>query len=322
MLVVDLGFSSAKWVYNSKKGRLKSAYRKTKKYEGYLYKGERYVLGERALLETGSYYLRTVEELIRFYPLFTAYSAEKAGIREDEALVAGLPYDFWESETAKIRKGEDSVIDSLKKSLSKVEVNDRIYDFKRIYIYPQGLGGIKAFLEDYPDTQGNVLGIDIGFNSIIYALYSVDESELLHGKTVYKKGIHEMAVNYILPEITQHIPGKTLTPIEINHIIENRNIQVGFDLIDVGPEIDDAANAYIKDIFSFIIGDLKAHGGVITFNTIALFGGGARLVQDKLTSNKVKIMTLKEPEFSNAVGFGLKASEVSGKSLQKELAEV
>ena len=322
MLVVDLGFSAAKWVYNNKKGRLKSAFRKTKKHEGYLFKGSRYVLGEKALLETGSYYLRTVEELVKYYPLFTAYCAEKAGVKDDETLVVGLPYDFWESEAAKIKKGEKSVIDSLTKSLAAIQVNDRIYHFEKVYIYPQGLGGIRTFLDEYSETQGNILGIDIGFNSIIYALYSVDEKELINGKTIYKKGIHEMAVNYLLPEISEHIPGKTLTPIEINHIIESRHIQIAFERIDVGPEIDESASSYIKDILSFIIGDLKAHGGVITFTTVVFFGGGARLIQDIITSSKVRVITLNEPEFANAVGFGLKAKEVSGNVKQAETAEL
>lgn len=56
MLVVDLGFSSAKWLYGNNKGIIKSCYRKTKE-NGYTFQNENYVVGEKALLQTGSNYI-------------------------------------------------------------------------------------------------------------------------------------------------------------------------------------------------------------------------------------------------------------------------
>ncbi|MDA8089204.1 MAG: hypothetical protein M0Z61_03115 [Nitrospiraceae bacterium] len=71
MFVVDLGFSRAKWLHDSEKGIVRSCFRKSKSgVEGLSFRGDRYLVGERALLETGSRYLRTVEELVEMYPLF------------------------------------------------------------------------------------------------------------------------------------------------------------------------------------------------------------------------------------------------------------
>lgn len=308
MLVVDLGFSGAKWIRGNRRGIIKTCYRKTKSKDGIPFDGERYIVGSRALLETGSHYLRTVEELIRMYPLFVAVCAEKADLevgREiegclDECLVIGLPYDFWKSEMEKSK----SAIKSLKETLKD--------SFGEVLVFPQGLGGVKAYLAQHPETRGNILAIDIGFNTVIYTLYSTEEKEILTGKTFYKKGIHDLAVNKLLPELQKHIEGKTLTPLEIDYIMQTGYIQVGFDRTDVTPEITDAMEAYVNDLFELIIGDLKAHGGVITFEKVVLFGGGARYVKEKVSSDKVDIVILDDPEFANAVGFEIRGREVMG----------
>lgn len=309
MLIVDLGFSSAKWLYGDKQGMVKSGYRKVKGEDGYLFNGDRYLVGEKALLLTGSHYLRTVEELIEFYPLFVGVCAEKAGcLAQDDVLVVGLPYDFYKAEALKQKKDAPNVITTLQNSLSTIKVNGSEYVFGNVFVYPQGLGGVKDYLLNNK-AEGNLLAIDVGFNTVISTLYSPEEAQILTGRTYYKKGIHDMAVNLLLPEIEKHVGGKTLTPLEVNHVIQSGTIQVGFDLIDIQPEIEAAASSYVTDLLSLVIGDLKAHGGVVTFDTVLLFGGGARLLQGKVEAKKVKVVVLPEPEYANARGFKIKAEE-------------
>lgn len=309
MLVVDLGFSSAKWLQGDKKGTVRSCFRKSKSdVEGYFYQGDRYLVGERALLETGSRYLRTVEELVDLYPLFVSVCAHKAGISRDDTVVVGLPYDYWKGEIAKGKKGAASVIDTLQSSLKHIGGDDPT-DFGQVIIYPQGLGGIKSFLHANPSLPGNILAVDIGFNTVIYTLYSRAQGKILTGKTFYKKGIHDMAVNNLLPEIQRHIHGKTLTPLEIDYTMQTGALQMGFDRIDITPEIDEAARAYVNDLLALVTGDLKAHGGVVAFDAVLFFGGGARLLKGKVESNRVNIVVMDEPEFANASGFRIKAEE-------------
>ena len=310
MLVVDLGFSSAKWLYGDRKGTIRSCYRKTKSEDGVSYRGDRYVVGSKALIETGSQYLRTVDELVEMYPLFVALCADKAGIDSDDVLVVGLPYDYWKEETLELKRGATSDLEALDRMLTSMTVNHKKYKFERVLIFPQGLGGVKKFLSQNSDVTGNILAIDIGFNTVIYTLYNTEEGEIIAGNTFYKKGLHDLAVNLLLPEIRRHVKGKTLTPIEIDYIMRTGYIQHGFDRIDVTPEITAAMKTYLINLLEFVIGDLKAHGGVITFETIVFFGGGSRLIEGELTAEKVNIVTLQEPEFANCEGFKIRAEEL------------
>jgi len=309
MFVVDLGFSGAKWLYGDKKGVIRSCYRKTKSDDGIFFRGDRYLVGSKALIETGSHYLRTVEELVMMYPLFVAVCADRAEIEQDDHLVIGLPYDYWKEENGKLKRGEDNQIETLHGILSEINANYKTYRFGNVFIFPQGLGGIKAYLSRNK-VSGNILAIDIGFNTVIYTLYSTEEGEIIAGNTFYKKGLHDLAVNRLLPDIRKHIQGKTLTPIEIDHVMRTGYIQYGFDRIDITPEIKNAMGDYLMDLFELVIGDLKAHGGVITFETILLFGGGTRLIKSKVAAEKVEIVTLEEPEFANCEGFRVRAEEL------------
>lgn len=318
VFVVDLGFSSAKWLNEKNQGMVASCYRKTKEDcpDSYSYKEESYIVGERALLETGSQYIRTVEELLEKYPLFVSVCLKRSSDEfylssGKDSLIVGLPYEYWKSEADKVWKGRRNAIDQLVNDLTSFTVNSRSYQFSSVDVYPQGLGGIKAYLAQN-ECKGNILGIDVGFNTVIYTLYSCEEKEILTGKTFYKKGLHEMAVSKLLPILqSKGFSGKSFTPIELNHVIRTGFIQSGFDKIDLTPEIREASDEYFSDTLQLIIGDLKAHSGVVTFDTIVFFGGGARMLTNKVKSEKVKVEILSQPEYANAVGFMLKAQETA-----------
>ena len=57
---------------------------------------------------------------------------------------------------------------------------------------------------------------------------------------------------------------------------------------------------------------LTAHGGVVAFDTVLFFGGGARLLTGKIESSRVKVVVMEEPEFANAIGFRVRAEESAG----------
>ena len=87
---------------------------------------------------------------------------------------------------------------------------------------------------------------------------------------------------------------------------------MGFDRIDITPEIEETARAYVNDLLALVTGDLKAHGGIVAFDTVLFFGGGARLLTGKIESSRVKVVVMEEPEFANAMGFRIKAEEPAG----------
>lgn len=287
VFVCDLGFSALKWVYGEKRGRIISAYRRT--HDGQI------LVGDDALMTAGSSYLKTVEDLVHFYPIFVdaAFSAGK--VPQGTPLIVGLPYGAWAAE----KDRSAGVVSTLTKVLNGSGWPD-------VRVLPQGLGGVRLFLDQNPGTNGNVLAVDIGFNTVIFTLFAAGTRNIIYGDTFYKRGVHQMAIQLLLPNIRELAPSRTFTPVEVSYLIEHGYIQYGFERHDISKEIEVAAKAYIEDVLRDINGELQAHLGLkAAFDTVLVFGGGATLIRDTISSNRVNIKILPEPEFANAAGFAL-----------------
>jgi hypothetical protein len=284
-MVVDLGFSSAKYIFDGKKGRVPSAFRS--KAGGYVY-------GEEALVKAGSSYLKTPEELIRHYPEFVKLCMNRAGIPDGQKvnLAVGLPYLFWAMEN---RPGGS--VEVLAAALKRDNIEN-------VCVLPQGLGGIRSYIDDSEGSAiGNVLAVDIGFNTVIFTLFSIDEGKIIHGNTFNKRGIHQMANDHVLPRIAQLAPARTFTPLEISILVERGEIQYGFDKFDIRGEIQQAAQEYVKAVIDDIYGEIQAESGThATAPILLLFGGGAALLAGTLPVN-APFTILPEPEYANARGF-------------------
>lgn len=297
VLVVDGGFGWVKWLYGDRKGRFRSCYRRV---------ADEYVWGERALLESGSRYLRTVEELMEMYPVVVDEVMRVIGVRGDEKealnLVVGLPYGYLES-------GREGEVEGLRARL-------RRRGFGEVFVFPQGLGGVKWYIVSQrrqgEEVRGNILGIDIGFNTVIVVLYSVEERRILLGRTYYRKGVSDLAVNMLYPRIRAFVGGRTLTPIELNYLMETGVLQVGFERVDLGPEVGEAVEEYVSDLIGFILHDVKAQLGVVPFERVVFFGGGANLLKGRVEGKRVRVEVLEEAEYANCYGFRERVLEVMG----------
>ncbi|ORJ57482.1 hypothetical protein B5V00_13615 [Geothermobacter hydrogeniphilus] len=286
VFVCDLGFSSLKWVYGENKGRIVSAFRRS--HDGL-------VVGEDALLTAGSSYLKTLEDLVHHYPAFVDEAAAVARVPEKTPLVIGLPYGAWVAEKDK----PAGVVTTLTKILNGSGWPD-------VRILPQGLGGVRLFLDRLPGRSGNILAVDIGFNTVIFTLVDGGSRSIIYGDTFYKRGVHQMATQLLLPAIRDFAPSRTFTPVEISYLIEQGYVQYGFERHDISSEIEVAAKAYIEDVLRDIHGELQAHLGLkASFETVLVFGGGATLIRDIIDSKRVAIEILSEPEYANALGFAL-----------------
>lgn len=284
VLVCDLGFSSAKWIYGGRKGRIISAFS---------YNGDNLLIGEEALLSSGSSYLKTMEELIRFYPVFIEHCQKAATTEGDLLLAVGLPYTFWQEQHK-----PGGAVPALANSLTGGAIKD-------VCIFPQGLGGLRDYLDKLSERpSGHVLGIDIGFNTIIFTLFSPERKQIIHGKTLNKRGVHQMATAFLLPRIKNLAPSGTFTPVEIAFLIEKGYLQYGFERHDVTREIREAGIAYVEHIIKDIQGELQAHVGMhADFERVLLFGGGAALFKEGFPAKNIEMVMLPEPEFANARGF-------------------
>ena len=284
VLVCDLGFSSAKWIQGERKGRILSAFR---------HDGEHLLIGEEALLSSGSSYLKTMEELVRYYPVFVEHCRKAAGSDGEIILVVGLPYSYWQEQNK-----PGGAVPLLAKSLIGGAIKD-------VSVFPQGLGGLRDYLDGAAERpSGNVLGIDIGFNTIIFTLFSPLKKQIIHGKTLNKRGVHQMATSFLLPLIKDLAPSGTFTPVEIAFLIEKGYLQYGFERHDVTRQIREASVAYVEHIIRDIQGELQAHVGMhADFDRVLLFGGGAALLNDGFPVKNIEMVILKEPEYANARGF-------------------
>ncbi|GCF87028.1 hypothetical protein GSbR_36280 [Geobacter sp. SVR] len=251
------------------------------------------MVGEEALLSSGSSYLKTMEELVRFYPEFVGHCFKAAKAEGTVTLAVGLPFSYWQDQNK-----PGGAVPALAKALSGALVTD-------VAIFPQGLGGLRDYLDNVEERpDGNVLGIDIGFNTIIFTLFSPQKRQIIYGKTLNKRGVHQMATSYLLPRIKDLAPSGTFTPVEIAFLIEKGYLQYGFERHDVRKEINDAGVAYIEHILRDVQGELQAHVGMhADFDRVLLFGGGAALLKDGFPAKNIEVIVMPVPEFANARGF-------------------
>lgn len=291
--VCDLGFSSLKWMYAGRKGRIVSVCQ---------HLGDSLVVGEDALLQAGSSYLKTIEDLVHYYPAFVKHAAREAMVEGVVRLVVGLPYGVWQAEKDK----QAGLVATLKKVL-------QASGYPEVMVLPQGLGGVRLFLDQAGEITGNILGIDIGFNTVIFTLYSPQKQTIIFGDTFHKRGVHQMATQLLLPAIRDLAPSRSFTPVEVSYLIERGYLQYGFERHDITPEIGKAAKIYIENVLRDVHGEIQAHVGLRSeFDTVLLFGGGATLIKDQVAAKKIQVIILPEPEFANAAGFRLIA-ERNGK---------
>ena len=287
ILAVDGGFGFFKYLYDGQKGKIRSCFKR---------KGTGFVLGDEALMEVGVSHVRTVDELIRVYPIFVDHVKEITRANDPDVTVVGLPAGAYE------------------RKLSDLETTMEKAGHRNVLVLPQGLGGIRYFLSKHPVPSGNVLGVDIGFNTVIITLYSVDRQKILLNKTHFRKGVSDMISSFLLEKIS-HLIDRTPTLQELDLLLQKKRLQVGFDYVDLSSEIDECIYAYVDELSRFILDDLKGDTGMgVDFDHVVFFGGGANFLSDMIESKRVKVHVLDEPEYANVRGFEIKAREKFGSS--------
>ncbi|MRR20893.1 ParM/StbA family protein [bacterium] len=285
--VCDFGFSSAKWIFANRQGRVISVYQDRSNGETFL--------GEDALDNPGGVaYIRTPQHLVKYYPLFLEKCLDEAGVQDDVKVGVGLPVQFYEEQT----RAKEGAIAVLGRTLLSKRVKD-------VMVLPQGIGGIRSYLIDAGRNKtGLVLGIDIGFNTIIYTLYDPQRSKVVFTDTLYKRGIAQLAANYLMPKIADFTSGLSMTPVEVSRLMEQGFLTVGTDRHDLMPEIATASQEYITNILSEVMEDVKANISVTRpLETVVFFGGGATHLKGKICSDTVDVIILTQPEYANARGF-------------------
>lgn len=300
VLINDLGFSSMKWYapHLNSMGKFLSAYKQT---------GDKLKIGEAAMIDPNASYLRGLDDLLYAYPFMCKESIRAAKLNdiahEKLHMVLGMPYEYWVDETEKPGQGKIGLLTN-----TMYEVGG----YGKVTIFPQGLGGILAWTKSTGKTSGNILGVDIGFNTLIVTLYNPSIQDIIYGKMWTKKGIQQMAMDHLAPKIKHLFSSRTPTPISLCQMMELGHVPYGGEIYEIGPEMGQAAEEYSDLILREIKSELQANVGEgVTFDTMLFFGGGANFLGNKIPSGKnVKAIVPPNPEFMNAIGFAIAAGAI------------
>lgn len=286
--VCELGFSYAKWLFEEKKGKVLSVFMQNA--------GGVPLIGKQALDRPGGVsYILNSEEMVNCYPWFLEKCLDDAGVEKDEhvRVAVGLPVEYWEQQG----EIEEGAIDKLSKSL----LSNRV---KEVVVMPQGLGGVRDFLstlKKMPD--GYILGVDIGFNTVIYTIYDPTSQEMIANHTMWKRGVNQMVDQFLMPLIKQKISGKNITPPEVAFMMERGYYTDGFDKVDLKKQIKEASNSYRDNILKEILALVKDSISITNPLAQVIFFGGGSTYLDDMSNYTVDVKVLPEPEFANARGF-------------------
>lgn len=306
-LIVDGGFSSAKGKLADKECRIPTCFCEDS-MNGDLFHDKKYIVGQDAMSKTGSEYLMNVEDLIYFYPLIVHAVAKKFGVTSAPSVTVGLPYNRWEDEVKKTASGQSNIIAVLKNKLQNFTVGNIDYNFDTVNVAPQGVGAIHAFLADHPETTGSIVLLDCGFNSVITLLMNIESGRIAYSETLYKRGTFDMIQTLLRPSLTKYVKDKTLTPAELNHIAEKRELQIGFNIYNIENEVNTAAQGYAVKLIDYVVKNIEQSQGGGQFKTAVFAGGGARLLKEMgFSHSTLDVHILPNPEMSNAVGFDVLA---------------
>jgi len=293
VFVCDLGFSAAKWQFDEREGRFFSA--------SAIIRGKK-VYGDEAMFSTTPSYLLSCEDLVDHYSEMCLAAVAESGYEGDRAelhMVVGVPLEYFEAEQERQGCGNLSLI---KNNLIEAGFGDAT-------ILPQGLGGVVLFCNKHPEHSGNILGLDIGFSTIIMSLYSPKLKKIIFSSTKYNHGVTRLGKDYLVPKISSLVPSRNLAPPSLCMIMERGVIQYDINnKYDVTPQLTEAVSEYVETTLKEVSSQLRAGvGDAMTFDTVLFFGGGARHIKDRIDAggSSIKFVVMEQPEMANARGFKL-----------------
>ncbi|MFZ8826631.1 MAG: hypothetical protein ACO2OT_07355, partial [Candidatus Caldipriscus sp.] len=244
------------------------------------YEGAYYVVGEKARFSGKRIEIAGIDELIKYYPLITKYVLEQLGIPPKKAIViTGLPPGYAD-------RG---------KELTKIFSNMGI---KSIIAF-QGFGICTDVMDKFPSG----LIIDIGFNTVDYLSYSVEEGRLIKelSGTIPNLGVITAVSIFrdLLPAQKGVLKTKPLSGL-VNIFLEGK--WRGEDLSQYKEKALIQWNEIIKARLRQELGILYGEK-----SDLIVAGGGAYLVRPEVfsadDSAPMDIYIPPEPEFSNARGY-------------------
>lgn len=308
VLGIDIGYGSVKVIFGNdtgeplKKFKFDSVIGITKANEYikdqkiFRFKDFDYYVGEdaKALPSENLIDITEYKNLEYYAPLFLTYAMKIIGEKPD-VIVTGLS------------KAQIQYSGFFKDALSRFTVNDVSYEFRNIYVIPQGAGSklcIDKYGTDFPNIQTeftgktSFVGIDIGMNTL-------DLYRVIDGKTsasvfegIEYEGVMKIAAKIVALIEEKH--GRKITLHEAKDILDTSSYKLRGNVFDYTNEIKDIKKDYIKSLFALIE---EKYGKILDKCDYVFFSGGGSAFFNSGIYSETKLLVPKSNfEYYNAIG--------------------
>lgn len=262
----------------------------------YNYKDHDYYVGDDASALPSENLIDITEyKNLEFYaPVFLAYAINIIGVMPD-VIVTGLS------------KAQIQNSGYFKDALTSFIVNGQKYEFKNIFVIPQGAGSkicIDTYGEDFPNKQtdftgkSSYIGCDIGFNTL-------DMFRVIDGKTSASvfEGIEHQGVMKIASKIAMLIKEKhsrTISLHEAMEVLDSNVYKLRGTSYDFKSEILEIKKQYIKELLELVE---EKYGKILDKCDYVFLSGGGSAFFKSGTFNDINVLVPKSNfEYYNAVG--------------------
>ena len=297
MVGLDLGFGYTKVAVKGQSARLikvPSVFKKLR--DGYTeisefveYAGERWVVGERAMEYPGvSPTLLSVQDLIRYAPVFLLYLTQHKGLNGIKKVATGLPPEFLRPYAQELKERIASTL-----GISSDDVG----------VFPQGVG-ILIDVFNKVSSLSRVLVVDIGFNTldIVYATrrsggsFKVDFS-----RTYSESGILFLAQK-LRDALGREVPIiKNMGAQEMLRVVEEGKLNISGRVYDLTDYVINLKQEYVEEV-KWKLQELK--DVLIVSEALVLGGGGAYYIKPQdFADVHSHVILPQDPEYAQARGY-------------------
>lgn len=296
MLAVDIGFSACKCLAEGREWKFPSFVAPAKQAtvnlgegpSGYLYKGQRYNVGNPTDGADGAKYVREIGFLLEYGPLFVVHAIK--GLKQvPSTLAVGLPLEQFREYREQLRV-----------ALSNFEINGRRYAFE-VRVFPQAVGALAEYAnEANPEQDESGFLVDIGFNTAIVLKYQ-DLKAKSDGSTQY----NQFGISRALEELGAVIKSKygvSLSPLELNDVFQKGSLTQYGKKLDMSIELKGVVAGHIDTLMKTLRDDYDRH--LMRADRLVMAGGGAYHINGQLPDQYREFCRfLSNPEFANVRGY-------------------
>ena len=309
ILAIDLGFGDTKCTLLTEDGTITNQFKFpsvigiTKKNEHvadkriYDFKEHSYYVGENALhLPSENIIDISDYKNLEFYAPVLIYHAIKTLNIVPDMVVSGLSI-------AHINNSG-----YFKESISKFECNNESFDFKNVYILPQGAGiklTIDKYGHNYPVPQKEFLGnstyviSDIGQNTLDFILVTDGKTSPNLFTAIEREGL--MKIGMLLSKKVKELHGRGITLQEAKEILDTGVYRLRGKKHDFKKYINEVKKDYIKNLIGLV--ETKYGKVIDKCDFLSLNGGGSSIF--KSTEDGFIRIPKNKNEYYNSIGYGL-----------------